>query len=248
MSESIVIEALDRAKAAGRVVDFWLRDDDAVMPSEQLDVYLELVERHDVPVTFAVIPESSGAGLAARLKGSGHRVAVHGWSHRNHEAAGVKKAELGRARPAPEVLAELQRGHQKLKSLYLDDCLDLLVPPWNRIAPEVALGLKDIGFRALSVFGPEASEMQINTHIDPIDWHGSRSLVSGNAPWQAAGARIDAVLNARGGMVGLLTHHLVHDAAIAGFVERFLAATCTHPACRWVTPDQVMPALTTASM
>ena len=53
----------------------------------------------------------------------------------------------------------------------------MLVPPWNRIAPQVVAGLPALGFKALSVFGPEAAAdlPLFNTHVDVIDWRGTRA-------------------------------------------------------------------------
>lgn len=236
-------KALDTAQAEGRKVPFWLRDDDAVEPGAALDRLLELGRKYHVPLTLAVIPRDTGCELSKRLDSEpGLRVAVHGWSHENHETEG-KAQELGPARPAVQVLAELSEGRGKLRLLHGERALDLLVPPWNRIAPEVEAGLMGIGFRAISTFGAEAPTepgrpVSINTHVDPIDWRGTRSLRAPEAIVSEAAARV-ATLPA-GGALGLLTHHLAHDEAIWAFVEGFLAATAGHPAVRWVTPDKVI--------
>jgi peptidoglycan/xylan/chitin deacetylase (PgdA/CDA1 family) len=209
-------------------VEFWLRDDDATVPSSALDRLLGM----GVPVTLAVIPAPVGEPLAARLVSEPQvTVAVHGWAHVNHAAAGEKKQELGGHRPLAVVTGELQRGFERLAGLLPEQFCPVLVPPWNRIAPEVIAALPDLGFHALSVFGPEkaAPLPVVNTHIDLIDWRGTR------------GGRDDAALMAdlarvvdRGGPVGVLTHHLVHDAQAWGFLERLFTLTQGNPGCRWV--------------
>ncbi len=102
MSESQIWQPLLSELAgwerAGRKADFWLRDDDAVEPTAALDRLLTLTEKYGVPVALAVIPAFTGAALAKRLDEAPHAVvAVHGWSHENHAAAGEKKQELGSA-------------------------------------------------------------------------------------------------------------------------------------------------------
>ncbi len=218
--------ALDRAEAP---VDFWLRDDDATVPSDALDRLLGMV---GVPVALAVIPEPTGEALAQRLTGEPDvSVAVHGWAHVNHAGAGEKSQELGAHRPVGVVLAELRQGFDRLSGLYPGQFTPVLVPPWNRIAPQVVAGLPGLGFSGLSVFGPEktAALQVVNTHVDVIDWRGTR------------GGRDDAAVFAdlaqavlRGGPVGVLTHHLVHDAQAWGVLSRVLRLTEGHPACRWV--------------
>ncbi len=232
-----LIRALDVRAEAGDPVRLWLRDDDAVVPSAPLDRLLALAGGI-VPLTLAVIPAETGAALAARLvDAAGVSVAVHGWAHRNHAPLGEKTAELGAHRPARVVLEEAGRGLRHLSALHGARLVPLMVPPWNRIAPAVVAGLRDEGFRALSVFGPEAPAplTVVNTHVDVIDWRGSR----GGKPEAVLVAEILARMQS-GGAVGILTHHLVHDAAVWTFLERLIAATRAHPGCRWVAVERLI--------
>ncbi len=231
-----LVRALDRCADEGRPARFWLRDDDAVAPSAALDRLLAVME--GLPLTLAVIPAFSGVELAGRLAGEAAvTVAVHGWAHRNHAGAGEKTQELGAHRPVGVVLDELDRGFRHLAGLHGERFVPLLVPPWNRIAPEVAAGLAELGFRALSVFGPEKPGpiRQVNTQVDVIDWRGTRG-------GRDEGVLVDEILAriGTGGAVGLLTHHLVHDAAAWAFLQRLVAATRGHPGCRWVGVGALM--------
>lgn len=235
-------DALDLARDRGRVLRFWLRDDDATRPGPALDRLLALCAAHAVPPVLAVIPARAQADLAAALPAQ-VRVALHGWAHENHAGPGEKKQELGPHRPAGQVLAELARGRLRLHALFPDHMIDLLVPPWNRISPEVIRGLPGIGIRALSAFGKVGAEdlAVLNPDIDPIDWHGTRSLCDPDRLWHdLAGAARRGVET--GQPIGILTHHLDHDAAIWGFLERLMALS-DHPACRWVAPDEILPEL-----
>src|SRR5277367_1525668 len=77
--------------AAGRVAEFWWRDDDALAPSAALDRVLEF----ELPVSLAVIPQDAAPALARHLAGRNHvRVLQHGIAHRNHAPADVKRTEL----------------------------------------------------------------------------------------------------------------------------------------------------------
>ena len=230
-----LMRELDRWQAAGRIADFWLRDDDATEPSQALDRLLSLSAEHGVPVTLAVIPEPTGDALVQRLASAPlAEVAVHGWAHVNHAPPSEKKQELGGHRPASVVLAELRRGFEKLRDLHGVRFAPILVPPWNRIDRTLLPELGGLGFRALSVFGPEkgGAMPQVNTHVDLIDWHGTR----GGRPPETLVSEIVArfqVMEATGGVMGFLTHHLVHDEAAWAFCAALLSATAGHPACRW---------------
>ncbi|KQR69280.1 polysaccharide deacetylase [Rhizobium sp. Leaf384] len=231
-----IIAALDRFRDAGRVARFWLRDDDAIEPTAGLDRLLDLTETHGVPLALAVIPEPTGPALARRLaRAPFASVTVHGWRHANHATAAAKKCELGADRPADIVLGELAAGLAKLSDLYGDRCLPVLVPPWNRVDPGLLPGLPDLGFRALSVYGPEKRSPlpMVNTHVDVMDWHGTRGCRDAQALRREIVARLGVCL-AGGGSVGLLTHHLVHDEAVWTFLGELFVATTGHPACQWV--------------
>jgi hypothetical protein len=224
-------KALDRCAERGQPAQLWLRDDDAVEPGPALDRLLQMTNAAQVPLTLAVIPINTGMSLANRLLAEPHvSVAVHGWSHTNHAGAEEKKQELGGHRPVPLVLAELARGFARLAALHSPRFVPALVPPWNRISPDIIAGLPDLGFQALSVFGPETSGplRMINTHVDLIDWHGTR----GGRPAAVLLDEVAAALEA-GGPVGVLSHHLVHDDAAWEFLTALFQMTGTHPGCRW---------------
>ncbi|MGL4280632.1 MAG: polysaccharide deacetylase family protein [Albidovulum sp.] len=237
-----VLKALDRRAAERRPARLWWRDDDAVEPTEALDRMLLLARRWQVPLALAVIPAETGAALAERLKDESlTTVAVHGWAHRNHAPKGEKKAELGAHRPAPAVLAELATGFAGLRGLYGSRLAPVLVPPWNRVAPEVVAGLPALGFRALSVFGPPkpAPIAIINTHVDRIDWHGTRGGRPADTLWAEVARELDQPGD---GPIGILGHHLVHDAAAWAFLEALFDLTCGHPGCRWTSLDELLTA------
>ena len=154
-------EELARWRDAGRHADLWWRDDDAVDETPALRRLLAVAR---VPIALAVIPANLQPGLADGLSaGSADaaRVAVlqHGFSHRNHEPAGHKKAELGAARPSDLVLAELAAGQGMLHRAFGARALPVLTPPWNRIAPAVVDRLAEHGFRGLTTYQPRRAPL-----------------------------------------------------------------------------------------
>lgn len=235
-------EELDRWQEAGTLASFWLRDDDAVEPTDQLEKLLDLTELHEIPVTLAVIPVQTGRALADFLETRPLlEVVVHGWSHANHAGPDEKKQELGAHRPTRTVLTELKSGFDKLQRLHGARLRPMLVPPWNRIAPPVVSELTGIGFEALSVFGPEkpAALPQINTHVDLMDWHRTRGARETSALVADIVKRLRQ-MSGTGGVMGMLTHHLVHDAAGWAFLDSLFELTARHPACRWTASADML--------
>jgi hypothetical protein len=235
-------EELDRWQKAGKVAAFWLRDDDAVEPTAELIRLLDLAGHHEIPATLAAIPVHTRTVLADFLETrSLVEVAVHGWSHTNHAGAGEKKQELGAHRPADAVLAELKSGFAKLEALHGKRFRPVLVPPWNRITPSLMPELSRLGFQALSAFGPEqaAPLPQINTHVDLMDWHGTRGARETSALVADMVKRLRR-MSETGGVMGMLTHHLVHDAAGWDFLAELFEITARHDACRWTTLADVL--------
>lgn len=232
-----LVDELDRWQATGKTARFWLRDDDAIEPTAELVRLLELTTKHDLPVTLAVIPLHTGQVLADYLTQFPQvAVVVHGWSHTNHARLDEKKQELGAHRPVETVLEELKAGFHRLEAFHAARFAPVLVPPWNRIAPRVIAGLPDLGFKAISVFGPEkpAPLAVVNTHVDLMDWHGTRGARETTALVADMVKRLDEMWES-GGALGFLTHHLVHDEAGWAFLDAMFSVTRRHPACRWVS-------------
>jgi hypothetical protein len=253
---------LDAWGEAGLVASFWWRDDDAVAPSNPLARLLATAAESGAPLSLAVIPKNAEAALAAALEASGANgvsvgVLQHGYAHANHAGPGDKKIELGRERPAEIVIAELAVGWQRIETLFGARALPVMVPPWNRIAPHIVAMLPEMRYRGISTF--EAREravavrglVQVNTHIDVIDWPGSRGFVGTGAALDAALDHLSARRRGaadRDEPTGLLTHHLAHDPPADEFVAAFIARTRAHPAARWLAAEAVFPAAAPAQV
>jgi hypothetical protein len=211
---------------AGRRAELWWRDDDAADVGPALERLLAIHRDTGAPLALAVVPATATQALADRLVGEpGVDLLQHGYAHVNHAAAGDnKKIELGSERPAMLVLGELGTGWMALERLFGARPLPVLVPPWNRIAPALVPTLPEIGFAGLSTFGerprthPVGGLLQVNTHVDLIDWKGGRGFV-GEAV--ALKALVSALARARisGEPVGVLSHHLAMDGGAWDFLR-----------------------------
>lgn len=223
---------------SGRTADLWWRDDDAADVGPELERLLAIHRDAGVALALAVVPSQATTALADRLnQETGIDLLQHGYAHANHAAPGAKKAELGTERPAMLVLGELGTGRLALDRLFGRRPLPVLVPPWNRIAPALVPPLPEIGFTGLSVFGarrrpwPVKGLLEVNTHVDLIDWKARRFV--GEAA--ALSALVAALARARTGAhepVGLLSHHLAMDGEAWDFLRSMLEKTEKMPGLR----------------
>jgi hypothetical protein len=239
-----LLAELDRWQAAGRTATLWLRDDDAAEPCPELEQLLRIVAAAGVPAVLAVIPMTASPALAARLADApGVAVWQHGICHANRAPAGAKAQELTMANAA--TCAALTEGLRRLGALFGSGALPVLVPPWNRIADDLALHLPTLGFAGLSTFRPRAGRFaapglwQVNAHVDPVDWRGGRRFVG--AAVASAGLAAHLAARRTGAVdpdepTGLLTHHRVSGEAVWHFLCELFSATNAHPAVRWCVP------------
>jgi hypothetical protein len=188
---------LDQWQEAGRTAHFWWRDDDAVEPTPALEHLLRLASDHRAPVALAVIPAAAQESLAVHLNSANEvSVLIHGYAHVNHAASGEKKSEYPASRPVEVMEHEISAGFGRLREFFGALAAPVFVPPWNRVAPEVIARLPHLGLTGLSSFGPRGSRLaapglvRVNTHVDPVDWHRSRSYAGDEAVLAAAVAHL----------------------------------------------------------
>jgi hypothetical protein len=216
-----------RWRHAGRTPDFWWRDDDATKPTPELRRLLALSARSAVPLALAVIPLAAVPELFAELSAS---VLMHGTDHRNRATGGEKKTEFAQSEGEEAALARLASGRARLAALAGPAFVPVLAPPWNRIKASLVPRLASVGLLGLSRYGARApgERFQVNTHVDIIDWRGSRGFcgeegVLGMLVTHLAARRTGAADPAEPS--GLLTHHAVHDAQAWTFVENLFDKT-----------------------
>jgi len=210
-------EEIARWREAGREPVLWWRDDDAADATPALDRLLDLQRAVKAPLALAIVPAHATPALAERLaQAPGVDLLQHGYAHTNHAPAADKKMELGPHRPAMFVLGELGTGRMALERLFGSRPLPVLVPPWNRIAAALVPTLPELGYHGLSTFGirrrarPVSGLMQVNTHVDLIDWQ-SRRFVGEEAALAAFERALAASRAGTDEPVGILSHHLAMD-------------------------------------
>ena len=225
-------------RAAGREVTFWWRDDDAASPSPALSCLLAL--RPGCPLGLAVIPAAAQASLAGGLTDAVD-VLVHGFAHANHAGPGERKSEYPPGRAAPD---ELRAGRERLEDLFGDRALPVFVPPWNRMGEDAAGALTAAGYETLSGYRgrPQGPLPRLDTHVDLVDWRGGRRFAGVGAVLGTLAEALAARRRAGGpGPTGVLSHHLVHDAAAWRFLQDLLAWGEDTPGVRWVRPRDALP-------
>lgn len=236
-------DELDLWSAAGKTVRLWLRDDDAIEPTGQLDRLILLSGRFDAPVLLAVVPMRAEPSLVRRLVASAElRPCQHGFLHRNH-ATPERKAEFGPQRVLEAMVEEIAGGWLRLQDLFGERAHRVFVPPWNRIDPALVARLPEIGFRGLSSIRTVsilsvAGLATVNSDLDVIDWKGGRV---GRAHDELVD-ELHAMLREKreagesSATLGVLMHHLVHDETAWEFMADLLTVMRHHPAVAMADP------------
>jgi hypothetical protein len=237
----------DAWEASGRRIELWWRDDDAIADTPALRRLLEIAA---VPLSLAVIPANLQSSLATLLKSHGSvSVLQHGFDHTNRAPAGGKKSEFPANRPWAEVAHDLARGRERLAASFGAQFVPALTPPWNRIDAGHAARLAELGYRGLTTYLARKSEkisrvVQVNTHVDVIDWHGGRGFLGLAASLDLlvrhlADKRLETVDRAE--PTGLLTHHLVHDTETWEFLGALLDWCAKRPVINWRRAADLFP-------
>ena len=238
---------LDRWAAKNRTALFWWRDDDATDANAKLKAMLALAENFATPIALSAIPAMATSRLASLVaKSNVAQILVHGLRHENHAKRDRTKRELGGDVSLDSVLLDAATGLRLARARFGANCLPVLVPPWNRITARAVPHLPKLGFRGLSTWKPRLAKfptpglLQINAHLDFIDWRRGRMLKSERAiatlllrklRWRRMkAARMDEPL-------GLLTHHAYWNKNKERLLDGLLASLVAHKAVRFVKPS-----------
>jgi len=245
----ILSDELDLWQAASKTATFWWRDDDASKDTSQLHRLDQLSQDSGVPVSIAVIPARLENSLAEYLHGRDHFTVVqHGYAHQSYAAKGQKKIEIGGLRELDDIARELRQGMTRLNTVFAEQFLPVLVPPWNRIDPRTYAMLHEIGFRGLSSMWarkatfPAEGLLQINTHLDPVNWRKDRGFIPEH---QAINDIYLHLFGRRTGFLdgdeptGILTHHLDQTDDVWDFCGRLFSKLSEHPAVRWLDAGNI---------
>ena len=235
---------LDAWASLAQVATLWWRDDDAVAPGGKLERLVELTS--DCGLLLAVIPAQAQASLASMLDSCPHvQVAQHGYAHINHapRGQGLGAWELGLHRGEAAVLADLAMGRERLEDLFGSVFLPVIVPPWNRIAPELLPPIAERAYLGVSAFGPRdmsnapSGLVIANAHCDPIRWKSGATFAGTRKSISQLVAHLEARRMGRidkAAHTGFLTHHIDLDSAAWEFCTRLTAVIDAHPGARWI--------------
>lgn len=245
---------LDASHKAGLTAELWWRDDNAIVPTVELDRLMNLSNRFDIPCGLAAIPSGTGEPLRKTVSDAAHVwVLQHGFAHADHASGEQDHWELGLNRPKSVVLDELRQGMVKFNQLFKFRFVPVLVPPWDHIDLELLPYLPVMGFRGLSGVHsdprpvPPGDLRVVNVHCDVLDWSDDREARFAGAEACVA-ALVDHLRAKRTGQAdeteptGIRTHHLDLDADAWEFMEALFDLTTSHPAATWLSPATIWAA------
>jgi hypothetical protein len=239
---------LRRWRAAGHTARLWWRDDDATgsAPAHEgllLDRLVQISAATGTPLVLAVVPAGETSGLASRLEGAATvTVAQHGVDHQSRREGAVA-GEFPHDWSQKQLQEALAAGWSCMETL--PRAMKLFVPPWNDVHPHLERALRANGYIGWSAGGTVAASgtcCRLDAHLDLMRWRGGVRF-RGRGKLLAAFAaelrrrRLSGLWDAP---IGLLSHHLAHDAAAWTFLDDFLGWTKTQPQLSWVSLPDLM--------
>lgn len=199
----------------------WWRDDDVRTPSPALDRLLTLAAGR--PLALAVIPDGALEDLAKRI-GREKNVSIgqHGVDHTNRRPPGQTPSEYPSPPSAEQVSARILVARDRLLDAGLKP--SFYTPPWNAVDPHLSKAVLRAGIPVLSA-GAEtpvyADLLSLPAEVDVLRWKGPPRF-KGALRVMSALNRALAARRLSGDLarpVGLLTHHLDHDAETWRFLD-----------------------------
>ena len=246
---SLLETEFDAWLSEGQSASLWWRDDDAVAPGKKLDQLLDL--SGNAGILLAVIPARLEPALVANLAGVSHAwVAQHGYAHINHAPRGLGLGawELGMHRGEAAVLADLDAGRERLQNSFESCFLPVVVPPWNKLAPELLQPISLRGYAGVSAFGartlasPAPGLTIVNAHCDPIRWKSGAHFAG---ELKTIRQLVDHLQARRTGLAdateptGFLTHHIDLDTEGWDFCQKLASRVEQHAGAHWVSPEVI---------
>jgi hypothetical protein len=229
-------------RSAGRAARLWWRDDDARQGTPALDRLLALSDRHHAPLAVAAIPGPGVREIAREAFGRPQVVVIqHGVDHVNRQEGPVA-GEFPSTASFDEISVRLDDAWAVFEDA---PCTrKVFAPPWNHVHRGLEAALEAAGYVAWSAWGeiaPTCRLSRIDTHLDLLRWRGGPRF-RGRARF--IGALCDELAcRRRSGLwdapIGLLTHHLDHDAAAWAYLDEFLSWVRDEAALSWLAPDDL---------
>ena len=230
------------------IAQIWWRDDDLHEPTVALDLLLETSSTLSFNPLLAVIPFLTSKDLPSILISSGLGAGVHGFRHVNYEGSSKKKSEFGPSRRLQDQINDIANARQALYHLLGASVFNCFVPPWNRLSNNLIPHLPRLGFSTLSAFGDRNSELpcpnlvQINTHVDVIDWKRKRAFIGGESMAAKISNQLMQMrlrLSSKPEPLGLLSHHLQMKKEDWLEFQTVCLALENHPAAHLIDPQEL---------
>ena len=217
---------LARWKSGGHTPVFWWRDDDARRPGPALDQLLALSRRFAASITLAAVPDGDIKALATTCgETPGVELAIHGFRHQNRAPTGRPSGEVNDLDLLADVILDVGTALDLFRRAGVR--ASLFVPPWNNAHPTLKAALALQGL-SLSCYGEMRNEdgptARLDTHLDVMRWK-PRARFRGAIRFLLRTRRLLAERRLKrlwDEPIGLLTHHLDHDAGAWRFLEAFL--------------------------
>jgi hypothetical protein len=248
MNDVLLWLELRRWRAAGRTARLWWRDDDAsgsatALDRQLLDRLVELSRLTATPLALAVVPVGELSGLAMRLDGAELvSVTQHGVDHQNRRE-GPAAGEFPYDWSQRQIADALAAGWSRLATL--PRALKVFVPPWNDVHPRLERALGAGGYAGWSANGLVSASgtcPRLDVHLDLMRWRGGPRFRG--AGKLSAGLAAELRRRRRTGLweapIGLLSHHLAHDAAAWSFLDDFLRWSAAQPELSWVSLPELL--------
>lgn len=249
---NLLLAELDAWTRADMTAQFWWRDDDAGEPCVALDRLFRMSDQYAVPCGLATIPARAGEPLRKAISNATHIwVLQHGYAHINHANSGNGAWELGLHRPKSIVLEELRSGMGKLSQLFKVRFVPVVVPPWNRMDPELLPYLPVMGYRGVSASYkkhrpvPPGDLRVADAHCDLLTWNKPGANFAGSE--KCVTKLVGHLKDKRTGHADpfeptcVLTHHLDMDEDAWNFLDTLFALPGAHPAAVWLSPIEIWP-------
>lgn len=217
---------------AGHAPVIWWRDDDARAPSPALDRLLALSRQFDAPITIAAVPDGDIHALTQACRAAdGVELAIHGFRHRNRAPEGRPSGEVNDDDRLSDIVSELGTALEVFRRAGVTP--SLFVPPWNNAHPTLvkALALQGLDLSCYGETRRDGRPARLDAHLDVMRWK-PRPRFRGAVRFLLRMRRLLAERRKRDLWIeplGLLTHHLDHDASTWRFLEAFLSAFKVSP-------------------
>jgi len=250
-----LLTELDAWTKADMTAKLWWRDDDAGEPCVELDTLFRFSNEHVVPCGLAAVPAWAGEPLRKDVSNQPHIwILQHGYAHINHVPGSGKAWELGKHRPTSIILEELRAGMLKFTQLFKNRFVPVLVPPWNRMDPELLPYLSVMGYRGISTSYSKHRPLPLDNlrvadaHCDVLRWKEKPARFAGTE--KCVKLIVNHLRDKRTGQTDeteptcVLTHHQVMDQGAWDFMDTLFSLTNGHSAASWLSPTDIWPATT----